>query len=464
MSKFFDELEDAPQKKVSSAIAARLDFDNESEEDKPAVSNKEKKDEEIAKICNETTFKKAKDVEQFFKKLTKYSAHFTKKGLPQILLDFIAEVEEKKDTPAIFKQKKSKFLEKYQETEVVLNLVEEKKEKRKYLEEITKTYLIENLEKRRETLLEIEKIEDLSETEKHRINLYLISCMLEENVQGYYSDIISRMKRESSLIHTKEEEDLLKTRIGKYVRKLLKHMQILDRNKTAWDAEYLDLVEIAESLKDITTVPEEGVLEIDLFLRENADVKSELQKKEEEPDKNSALHKHEHFSMVKKLRSLPFTEALALYRAMETEKQDQEEEGHSVNVCFFRATEELGHRAFAERDFNTAMDLLELAYSNKTIWSSAETEVILEIFCLCFEKKMKERKFFEVFKKNLLPIGDNLLLLKSQDPKMEIARAFILLRLGDYKEAQTIITSIVPGFDCETLLRARAIEILLTPV
>ncbi|KAI5126386.1 hypothetical protein NEPAR04_0445 [Nematocida parisii] len=456
MSKFFAGLEDAPQKKVNSAIAAQLNFSDDSEEDKPTISNKEKKDEEVDKLCKETTFKKPKDVDQFFKKLTKYSAHFTKKGLPSVLVDFIAEAEKNKSTPAIFKQKKTKFLEKYNEVEVILNVVEEKKHKKSYIEEIGKTYLIENLQKRKEALKEMESISTLSDVEMHRINLYLLSCIIEESVEENYVEIIDRLKKEKNFVSAEEEQSLLRTRIGKYMRNLLKYVQELDADKINWENVYYDLMEVAEGLSDVTDVPRESVLEIDYFLRSTVDDVSRPYLTKEFIDRPIDSHNYEKFKVVEKLRDLPILEAVTLYKQL-TEKEN------STNAHLPKCAEELGHRAFIERDFTNAMDLLEYSYYNKTLWCSAKTETVLRVLCLCFEQKMKEREFFSVFKKSLLQIGDNLLLLKSQSIKMEIARAFVFLRLGSYLESHAIITEILPGFNCETLLRTRAIELLLTP-
>lgn len=451
MSKFFEGLDDAPQKKVSAAIAGRSEYNEESSEEKQAISNKEKKDIEIGKLCKETSFKKPKDVEQFFKKLSKYSTHLTKKGLSQDLLTFFSEVEEKKETPGIFKQKKNKFLEKYQETEIVLDTVEETKQKKKYIDEIVKTYLIENLEKRKDTLLEIEEVPDLSTAERHRVNLYVISCMVEIGVQLNYSEIVRRLKEEIVLATEEEEKEILCTRIGKYVRKLLKHIQVLEKNKIDWESEYEDIKEIGRILKPITTVPEEGAIEIEFFLQTG-------EKKE------SAYLEYDHFLKVDKVRSLPYKEALSLYESFGVDKTEKaEEERTTANICLFKSAEELGHRAIQERDFNSAISLLEISYYNKTIWSNPATENILHILCICFEERMRKRKFFEVFRRNLFQIGDNLLLLKSQDVKMEIARAFIFLQLGNYPAAEKILNSVLPGFECENILRTRAMEILLAP-
>ncbi|KAH9385729.1 uncharacterized protein NEMAJ01_0625 [Nematocida major] len=463
MSKFFEGLDDAPQKKVRSAISAEME-DDECGEEKPSLSNKEKKDEEVAQMCRDASFKKPKDVEQFFKKLTKYSAHFSRQGVPSALLEFLAETEGKKETPSIFKQKKIKFLEKYQEAEVVLELVEEKKKKKSYMEEISKTYLIESLEKRKAALLEIEGVGDLSSSERHRINLYMTSCLIEESMQEHYAEIVRRMKKEAEFVDAKEEADLLRTRVGKYVKKLIKNIQIQDRNGESWESQYKDLQEIALALKKATSVPEEGLLEVDYFLRREKPAPCP-HLSNEFIQKEVSSHGYPQFEMVDKIRSLPLEEALALHRehASSTLSAEGESAEHSVTICFYKMAEELGMRAFAERDFASAMDLLETVYYNKTIWSSPQTEQILEVLCLCFEKKMKEKKFFDVFKKSLLQIGDNLLLLRSQNPKMEIARAFTFLRLGDYMGAHAIVASLLPNFNCENLLRARAMEILLTP-
>ncbi|KAI5132021.1 hypothetical protein NEAUS05_1098 [Nematocida ausubeli] len=455
MSKFFAGLEDAPQKKVNSAMTAQMNFSEESDDDKPVISNKEKKDEEILKICEETTFKKPKDIDQFFKKLTKYTAHFTKQGLPTVLVEFLIEVEKNKSTPAIFKSKKAKFLEKYNEVEVILSTVEEKKKKRNYLEEISKTYLIDNLNKRKEALLEIEKIPDLSEVEMHRINLYLISCMMEESMEENYAEIMSRFKNEKDFMQADEEKELLKTRVGKYMQRLLKYIQEEDARRLNWESTYNDMVEISEGLRSITTTPMESILEIDYFLRCDVNT-SRPHLSDEFRSKPITEHEISIFKAVEEMRELPLVQAIALYRKLA-------EDLKSENTCLLKCAEELGHRAFMEKDFPNAMDLLEHAYNNKTLWSSEKTETMLSVLCLCFEDKMRDREFFTVFKKNLLVVGDNLLLLRSVSVKMEIARAFIFLRLGKHQEAHKIIAELLPGFQCESLLRARAIELLLTP-
>ncbi|KAI5159359.1 hypothetical protein NEAUS03_0231 [Nematocida ausubeli] len=455
MSKFFAGLEDTPQKKVNSAMAAQMNFSEESDDDKPVISNKEKKDEEILKICEETTFKKPKDIDQFFKKLTKYTAHFTKQGLPTVLVEFMVEAEKNKSTPAIFKSKKAKFLEKYNEVEVILSTVEEKKKKRNYLEEISKTYLIDNLNKRKEALLEIEKIPDLSEVEMHRINLYLISCMMEESMEENYAEIMSRFKNEKDFMQTDEEKELLKTRVGKYMQRLLKYIQEEDARRLNWESTYNDMVEISEGLSSITTIPMESILEIDYFLRCDVNT-SRPHLSDEFRSKSITEHEISIFKAVEEMRELPLVQAIALYRKL---KEDLKSE----NTCLLKCAEELGQRAFMEKDFPSAMGLLEHAYNNKTLWSSEKTETMLSVLCLCFEDKMRDREFFTVFKKNLLVVGDNLLLLRSVSVKMEIARAFIFLRLGKHQEAHKIIAELLPGFQCESLLRARAIELLLTP-
>ncbi|OAG31098.1 hypothetical protein NEDG_01872 [Nematocida displodere] len=443
MSKFFEGLDGDSTKKVAKVIEQA--FEDESEEEQKGVSNKEKKLEEIEAVCREASLKKPKDVELFFKRLTKYNNHFAKEGLPDVLVDFLNE-SDTKNASSILKQRKKKFLEKYAVTEVVLEIKEETKKRKSFMEEINSALLVDDPRKRLEVLGQLEEGEGLSLPEKHRINLYTIGTLIEEGVGQHYTEITSRLGREHHLTHNNPEEiDLLKTRVGRYVRRLLKHLQVLERYGKEWSTEFEQLKEMASLLKPATDAPHKGVLEIEFFLTQTS----------------TPTEEYPLFTAIAKIRALPYPEALSLFKELGERSEKPDEETTTDTVCHAKMTEELGHRAFHERDFDTAIDLLEKAFYSKTIWSTPNTEVLLSILCLCFEKRMKERRFFALFKEDLQLVGNNPLLLKTETPKEEIARAFIALRLGDCSTTEEILTTLVPAFECHALLKNRAIEILL---
>ncbi|KAI5180765.1 hypothetical protein NEOKW01_1049 [Nematocida sp. AWRm80] len=444
MSKFFESLDDTSEKKTSRAINSYID--DESEEEKGQQSNKEKKIKEIEQICENASFKKPKDIEQFFKKLTKYNTYFSKEGLPEVLVEYLNSICTK-SIPAVFKQRRSKFLEKYQMSEVILETEVEQVEKQSHLETINNTQLIESLEKRKETLLQLEKIESLTEIEMHRVNLYLISCMAEENISLYYNEVCKRLQLEKTLITEESEKNLLCIRINRCTRKILIHLQNLSNANKEYSNELQQLKEVSESLKEITKIPEEAYLEVQYFLL-----------KKEVPTT------HPVFQAITSIRTLPYEEALQQYTQLIEKEKEIEEETNTQNISLSKLSEELGHLAIKHKDFNTAIDLLEKAYYSKNIWSLPETEIALNVLCICFEKRFTNQKYFQEFKEILSQIGNNLLLLKAESSKEEISRAFIFLRIGQYKEAEAILTRLLPSIDCHTILKTRAIELLLTPM
>ncbi|KAI5192094.1 hypothetical protein NECID01_1803 [Nematocida sp. AWRm77] len=444
MSKFFEGLD---EEKKSAGKTVRNFFEEESEEEKPRISNKEKRLEEITELCRETKFKKPKDVDAFFKALGKYAGYFSKVGVPKVLAEFLNEANTK-SVASVFKQRKAKFLEKYEDVTVILNIKEEKRAKASHMDQINKALLEDNLEKRKALLLELEKTPDLTEVEQHRINLYIIGCITEETPMTGYKDVVSRLIDEKALATTEEETSILKTRVMQCIKKLVAHIYSLHAQKKAWQEEFAGLEKVAAELLPITDIPDKGRLEVVYFL---APEEASLAK--EEPEKYPL------FAAVKQIRVLPYTEALEVYTALK-EERNSTEESHTDTVCHSKIAEELGHRAFAERDFTNAISMLEQAYYSQTVWSLPSTETILSALALCFEKRMQSRKYFEAFKQSLYSIGNNILLLKTDTPKEEISRAFIFLRLGEYQKAEEILRTLFPAFECRALLKARALEIL----
>ncbi|KAI5186820.1 hypothetical protein NEHOM01_1721 [Nematocida homosporus] len=443
MSKFFEGLEAESEKKVNRAINRH--FNDESDEEKVSgISNKEKRLEEITNLCEITVFKKPKDVDQFFKKLTKYNNWFAKEGLPTVLLDFL-NAQEGKNIPAVLKQKRSKLIEKYQMTEVILEVETERKEEKSHMEQINSTLLIEDLDKRKEALLAIEGIRNLKKKEEHRINLYILGCLVENNLPIHYTEIIRRLNAEKDLVQDEEEEEILKTRIGRYTRTIIKYIQNLHNHQQSYQEELSQFRQVVTTLLPITNIPQKGNYEIAYFL-------------ENEPQATE----YPIINALKQIRELPYEEAISVCDKL-FKTEEIQEETTSENIFLSKAAEEAGHRAFAERDFDKAADLLEKAFYSPNIWSLPQTDTILSVLSLCFEKRMRNRRYFSVFKADMQAIGRNLLLLKSEVPKEEIARAFIYLRLGEYLTAESILQAIIPDFECRALLKARALEHLLTP-
>lgn len=453
MSKFFEGLDGESKKPGPKAV--RAFFEEESDEEKPRISNKEKRLEEITALCQNASFKKPKDVETFFKALGKYSGYFAREGLPKVVSEFLTEANVK-TAPSVFKQRRAKFLEKYEDVTVILHPYEEKKEKVSYMDQINKALLEDNLEKRKQQLVELEQTPGLALSEQHRVNLYMIGCLIEESPMTSYHQAIDRLLEEKNLATTEEEANILKTRISQCVRKLVEHIAGLHAQNKSWQAEFNGLSQVAAALRSITAIPDKARLEIVYFML-NQSVKPPAG---QAAANQAATDHYPIFQQLEQLRALPYPPALELYHQLLAARQSPDQEDFTDAVGYSKIAEELGHRAFQERDFSSAIDLLERAFGAKTLWGLPSTETLLNVLALCFEQRMKERPYFEVFKQNLQRIRNNLLLLKTETPKDEIARAFIFLRLGDYRQAEQIVNGLLPQFECQALLKARAMEIL----
>ncbi|KAI5172305.1 hypothetical protein NEFER03_1419 [Nematocida sp. LUAm3] len=434
MSKFFADLGEEETKKIQRKISRD---EEESEEEKQVVSNKDKKLEEIRELTL-CSLKKPKEIETFFKSLAKYNGIFLKEGLPVFLLDFLNSVDEKK-APSVFKQRKSKFLEKYKQEELCLEVEKEEKKKSTRAQEINDILLVEDAERKEYLLREIES-SSLSKCEAHRVNMYLLGCLVEKEMKYTYNEVVDRLCREEET--NQIEENLLPPRAHRYVRRMLMHIQKTARDKGTYTEELNGLIKVSEKLKKITDTPEKAVYEVLFFLKRT---------EKESPYKDIEL--------LRKIRSLPYAEALELYRE---EAEEIGEEATTENIFKSKTAEELGERAFMERDFETAISLLEKAYFSRNIWSDARTDHILSVLSLCFERTMREKRYFEHFKREVMGVGKNLLLLRTEDPKEEIHRAFILLRLGEYLKCEEIIKGIFPFFECKGLLRTRSLELLFS--
>jgi len=466
MSKFFEGLDDEGVKKIAKTVKQRAE-EEESGEETGVVSNKERKHEEIAKMCKETDLRKTKEAEAFFKKLSKYQSHFSKDGVPEVLMEYLSKADVK-GLPSVVKQKRAKFLEKYATTEITIEVVEKKKEKEKYIDQINKTLLEENLQARERQLRELEKIEGLTGVEQHRVNLYMLGC-LADNIEKNYSEILRRIEKEVELAQEEEEKNIFRTRIKGYTRRIIRYVHEAKKQGKNWREECEKIREVAKKIKPLCNTLEKGALEICYFMErgagktedgtENGRADKIADGTENVCDAGIDIEEYPLFAYLERIRRSPYPEALRMYR--EIEKQRPEEENTTDEVCYSKIEEELGHIAFKEKDYDSAIELLEKAYYLQNMWSLTKTEVVLNVLSLCFENRVRGRKYFELFKKSLQGVGTNLLLLKTESPKDEIARAFIFLHLGEYEKSAKVIEEIIPGFECRKLLKARALEYLL---
>lgn len=429
MSRFFEELEkEAVEKKVRKTIR-RAAKEEESEEEKEAVSNKDKKYEEIKALCEEVGLtKKGKEIEGLFKKLSKYHALFAKNGLPPFLREYFERAEEE---GGLFRQKIRKFSEKYANDEVVVDVAEDKKKARSLIAEINGSLLLEPLAKRKEKLLDLEAEATLPE-ERHRANVYILSVLIEEEMtREKYAEICSRLLQNSELLPAVEEEEraIFVLRVDTYMRRLVKYISTLERSGEDWGEEAALLERVSQSLLPYSKIPLERELEVSFFLKQEG-------RETEFPLFNGILE----------IRKGNLEKALLIQQRLEGEKGE--------NTCYIKFKEELGHLAFAKGDYSRSIELLDDVYTNshQNIWQSEKTEVILHVLCICYEDVMKTKSFFNHYLRVLLTVEKNPLLLKSESFRDEVARAFVFLKYGDVGRASGVIKGILPEFGGCSLL------------
>lgn len=453
MSKFFEELEKESVEKKVRRVAHKAAESEEESDERAAVSNKERRYDELRAICRESdALKKPKEVEQFFKRISRFGGLFQKEGVPGFLHDFFAETEKKKGTLPMFKQRRAKFVEKYETSEVVLEEEGPGREKNDLMEQINKCLLTEPPAKRREALCRLEsevagggaKI-----VERHRLNVYIMSVMAESELSGGdFGEMVDRLRREREWLGAmpEDEKEIFGSRLERYVRRMVKHIQFLERSGEQWEDELAGLAVVAEELAPFSKIPLVGEMEVVFFL------KNEVRRSE-----------FPLFNAIIDVRNGSYEKALDVYRSIWEEGEGAGDAEGAKRAGYLKFVEELGQLAFLRRDFDTAMGLLDEAHSHgsKNVWQSQTTEIMLHALCLCFEEQMAPKGFFGHFVRTLWSVEKNPLLLKGDSFRDEAARAFVLLRYGDYREASRIVGDLLPGFECRGLLEARARDICL---
>lgn len=471
MSKFFLGLEQ--EKKLQNTLLRRQE-EEEEEKEKESMSNKEKKEEEIEKLCKEPIPKKQKEIEQLFKTLNKYKNYFAKEGLPKALVKMLNSKE--KDVPQVFRQRANKFLSKFEVTEIVLDIKEKEVKKKGFTERISAALLLEDTKKRKQQLLYIEEELKQSWNDKddkddkdgkdqvdqidkcrHRVNIHLLGCITERSPYMDYNEAVTRLCQEKEFMNDAQEKDLLCARIRKYIRDMIKQIAYTRSKGQDTQEEYNGLKKVASELESITEIPHKAVIEIDFFCA---------------AEKVDSINSTDLLSRILNLLKLLLTDnntnnSTNLYedrlkeyyeiKNMLSESELQEET--TERILLAQASQELGKQALLKNDPCKAEELLEQALSWAGPWPNEKSPLLLHLLCLCFQEKVRDKPCFSRFKSEIrAAVGKNLLLLKSVTPIQEIARAFILLQLGEYKAASEIVQELLPSAQYEGLLKIRALQ------
>lgn len=470
MSKFFEGLEKETEKQLEVRPPRRYAEEESSETKQTSVTNKEKKHEEIEALCAQTDLKKPKDVEQFFKLLNKYQKYFAKEGLPSSLVDFLSRAASKTKL-SILKQKTLKLSEKYAKPEVVLSVEKEERKQVSQMERINNTLLLTTPGQRIEQLRGIEGSPGLSLREQHRANIYILGSLIEDGPGKNTDEILERLQKEAQLAVSEEELGILQGRIGGYIRKFLEYYLQSSRHADSAVRHSLlaPLFAAARDLLPLTSTPYKIMLESEFFLVCSKHIEkapSTCGRQEEMlsplPETDSSLS---FFSCLLGIRHRKLRISLEEYRGMESKVQTEEETSTEI-VCLVKIAEEMGHALFEEKEYHASADFLEEAYFRPFPWPCRTTRILLSVLSLCMPESMKHRKFFLEFSQKVQLVGLNPLLLKSHELWNEMARAYLLLKLGRYVETEAIIRDVLQkslpasfsGFNCLHLLRTKAYE------
>lgn len=131
------------------------------------------------------------------------------------------------------------------------------------------------------------------------------------------------------------------------------------------------------------------------------------------------------------IRSKLYEDAYNYYKANEHLYED-----------YLRIKVELGILAFESKAFMFSFEILQKCYFS----GQKEQENLLFILCIILEEEVLESDFFDIFIDNLSILEDNIFMLKMNQVKGEIFRAYYMFKNEDYLSADRILEEVRPGF------------------
>ncbi|KAM0686776.1 hypothetical protein COBT_001994 [Conglomerata obtusa] len=446
MSHFFENLGNDLSSKKNIAVQKNV-------HKKESKDKMEELEEEVANLTITP-----KNIDNIIKNLKQHHKTFNKNGLPDFVIAFLQSGSEKGNSKV--KSHISKFMGTYNAADISngknfdnddkatgeaqFKIKEDEKKQtnekqRKFFNEeklnnaiikITTKEEFKNQEKN--FILLLEKSEEINE--KAKILLTLLTFYLKKKY--FFSKAVDTIRKLVNII--KDCEDLIFLEID--IKKVV--VNNID-NYLGYLFPFID-ADNAEEFKCL--------LDEIIFINTEKIFKKQLIFEFFVLNQNSK-NKDEIFKLLYLIRNNEYEKAMEYYNKQINlfDKVKPYENKFDSNYVKLEILNELGNFSFVNMNYKFAFEILQLCYFNK----AQKNENILYILTIILEDEICDEKFYDVFYENLRCLEQNIFLMKSNNKKEEIFRAFYYLCNYDYESCCDILENVEPNINLRNMFKDR---------